>query len=55
MMGLAHTLLPRSGTSAVSIMIADCSRTDYQLPLSQTPVKDIALDTDLADPSILHA
>jgi hypothetical protein len=34
--------LPRSGTSAASIMVADRSPTDYQLQLSQTPVKDIA-------------
>jgi len=39
---LSHPLLPRSGTSAASIKIADCSRADYQLQLSQTPVKDIA-------------
>jgi hypothetical protein len=34
--------MPRSGTSAASIMVADRSRTDYQLQLSQTPVNDIA-------------
>ncbi len=34
--------VPRSGASAASIMVAVCRRTDYQLQLSQTPVKDMA-------------